>query len=61
MAPVAGVLHGGVQALWKDKQGRQGWGVYARDQLECLGVDEDLTKSFWVRIKGRSGTGDAIV
>ena len=26
-----------------------------------LGKDEELTKSFWVRMKGRAGTGDIIV
>jgi len=33
--------------------------------MECmelhLGVDEEPTKSLWVRIKGRAGTGDIIV
>ena len=27
----------------------------------CLGMEEELTKSLWVRIKGRAGTGDIIV
>ena len=27
----------------------------------CLGMDEDLTKSSWVRIKVKAGTGDIIV
>ncbi|GAB0204729.1 hypothetical protein GRJ2_002938500 [Grus japonensis] len=27
----------------------------------CLGMDEELTESLWVRIKGRAGTGDTIV
>ena len=26
-----------------------------------LGMDEELTKSLWVRIKGRAGTGDIIL
>jgi len=43
----------------KDRQGRRGGGValYASDQLEytelCLGMDEQLTESLWVRIEGR--------
>ncbi|GAB0202565.1 hypothetical protein GRJ2_002722100 [Grus japonensis] len=51
----------------KDRQGRQGGGVtpYINDQLECmelhLGMDEEPTKSLWVRIKGRAGAGDIIV
>ena len=50
----------------KDRQGRRGGGVtlYANDQLECmelhLAMDEELTQSLWVRIKGRAGTGDII-
>ena len=27
----------------------------------CLGMDEEVTKSLWVRIKDRAGTGDIIV
>ncbi|GAB0205898.1 mitochondrial enolase superfamily member 1 [Grus japonensis] len=38
--------------------------LYINDQLECmelhLGMDEELTKSPWVRIKGRAGAGDFI-
>ncbi|GAB0209691.1 hypothetical protein GRJ2_003434800 [Grus japonensis] len=51
----------------KDRQGRRGGGItlYVNDQLECmelhLGMEEELTESFWVRIKGRAGTGDTIV
>jgi len=26
----------------------------------CLGVDEELSKSLWVRIKGRAETSDII-
>ncbi|GAB0179465.1 hypothetical protein GRJ2_000411800 [Grus japonensis] len=57
----------GERLFRKDRQGRQGGGValYVNDQLECmelcLGMDEELTKSLWVRIKGRAGTGDIIV
>ena len=39
--------------------------LYVHDQLECmelcLGMDEELTESSWVRIKGRTGRGDVIV
>ncbi|GAB0181485.1 hypothetical protein GRJ2_000613800 [Grus japonensis] len=51
----------------KDRQGREAEGVtlYVNDQLVCmellLGMDEELTESLWVRIKGRAGTGDIIV
>ncbi|GAB0210150.1 hypothetical protein GRJ2_003480800 [Grus japonensis] len=51
----------------KDRQGRRGGGItlYINDQLECmelhLGMDEEPTKSLWVRIKGRAGAGDIIV
>ncbi|GAB0204978.1 hypothetical protein GRJ2_002963400 [Grus japonensis] len=57
----------GYRLFRKDRQGRQGGGVtlYVSDQLECmelhLGMDEELTESLWVRIKGRAGTGDIIV
>ncbi|GAB0209472.1 hypothetical protein GRJ2_003414300 [Grus japonensis] len=56
----------GYRLFRKDRQGRQGGGValYVNDQLECmelyLGMDEELTESLWVRIKGRAGTGDII-
>ncbi|GAB0183241.1 hypothetical protein GRJ2_000789400 [Grus japonensis] len=68
MAPMAGLME------WKstDSLGRTGrgdggvggWGVtlYVNDQLECmelhLGMDEELTESLWVRMKGRVRTGD---
>ena len=26
----------------------------------CLGMDEEMTESLWVRVKGRAGTGDFI-
>ncbi|GAB0203390.1 hypothetical protein GRJ2_002804600 [Grus japonensis] len=51
----------GYRLYRKDRQGRQGGGValYVNDQLECmelhLGMEEDPTKSLWVRIKGRAG------
>ncbi|GAB0209401.1 hypothetical protein GRJ2_003405800 [Grus japonensis] len=57
----------GYRLFRKDRQGRQGGGValYINDQLECmelhLGMDEELTESLWVRIKGRAGAGDIIV
>jgi len=57
----------GDRLLRKDRQGRRGRGltVYVNDQLECmelrLGLNEEPTESLWVRIKGRSGTGDIIV
>ncbi|GAB0176205.1 hypothetical protein GRJ2_000085700 [Grus japonensis] len=57
----------GYRLFRKDRQGRRGGGValYVNDELECmvlcLGMDEELTESLWVRIKGRAGTGDIIV
>ena len=57
----------GYRLFRKDRQGRRGGDValYVNDQLECmelcLGMDEDPTKSRWVRIKGRTGRGDIIV
>ncbi|GAB0203333.1 hypothetical protein GRJ2_002798900 [Grus japonensis] len=57
----------GYRLFRKDRQGRGGGGVtlYVNDQLECmelhLGMDEELTESFWVRIKGRAGAGDILV
>ncbi|GAB0203631.1 hypothetical protein GRJ2_002828700 [Grus japonensis] len=56
----------GYRFFRKDRQGRQGGGVtlYVNDQLECmelhLGMDEELTESLWVRIKGSAGAGDII-
>ncbi|GAB0207137.1 hypothetical protein GRJ2_003179300 [Grus japonensis] len=56
----------GYRLFRKDRQGRQRGGValYVHDQLECmelhLGMDEEPTKSLWVRIKGRAGAGDII-
>ena len=44
---------------------RGGITLYVNDQLECmelrLGMDEELTKSLWLRIKGRAASGDIIV
>lgn len=38
---------------------------YANDQLECMeicqGMNEQLTKSLWVRIKGKARIGDTMV
>ncbi|GAB0206600.1 mitochondrial enolase superfamily member 1 [Grus japonensis] len=57
----------GYRLFRKDRQGRRGGGVtlYVNDQLECmelhLGMEEELTESLWVRIKGSAGTGDIIV
>ena len=45
--------------LRKDREGRKGGGValYINDHLESmelyLGMDEELTKSLWVRVKGK--------
>ncbi|GAB0185452.1 hypothetical protein GRJ2_001010500 [Grus japonensis] len=56
----------GYRLFRKDRQGRRGGGIalYVSDQLECmelhLGMEEELTKSLWVRIKGRAGAGDVI-
>lgn len=27
----------------------------------CLGIDEELTETLWVKIKGRAGTSDIMV
>ncbi|GAB0210021.1 mitochondrial enolase superfamily member 1 [Grus japonensis] len=57
----------GYRLFRKDRQGRRGGGValYVNDHLECmelhLGMEEELTESLWVRIKGRAGAGDIIV
>ncbi|GAB0210046.1 hypothetical protein GRJ2_003470400 [Grus japonensis] len=57
----------GYRLFRKDRQGRRGGDValYVHDQLECmelhLGVDEEPIESFWIRIKGRAGTGDILV
>ncbi|GAB0210369.1 hypothetical protein GRJ2_003502700 [Grus japonensis] len=57
----------GYRLFRKDRQGRRGGGVtlYVNDQLECmelhLGMEEELTESLWVRIKGSTGAGDIIV
>ncbi|GAB0179366.1 hypothetical protein GRJ2_000401900 [Grus japonensis] len=57
----------GYKLFRKDRQGKRGGGValYVNDQLECmelhLGMDEEPTKSLWVRIKGKAGKGDIIV
>ncbi|PKU38249.1 dtw domain-containing protein 2 [Limosa lapponica baueri] len=57
----------GYRLFRKDRLGRQGGGValYVNDQLECvelhLRMDEDLSESLWVRIKGRTGAGDVTV
>ncbi|PKU35905.1 hypothetical protein llap_13795 [Limosa lapponica baueri] len=57
----------GYRFFRKDRLGRQGGGValYVNEQLECmelhLGMDEDPTKSLWVKIKGNTGAGDVTV
>ncbi|PKU32263.1 rna-directed dna polymerase from mobile element jockey-like [Limosa lapponica baueri] len=49
----------GYRLFRKDRQGRRRGGVslYVNGQLECmelcLGMDEELTKNLWVRIKGK--------
>ncbi|PKU28864.1 dtw domain-containing protein 2 [Limosa lapponica baueri] len=67
MAPVTGVLERrdtGFFLKRKDRQGRRGGGValYVNEQLESmelhLGMDEEPTESLWVKIRGRTGTGD---
>ncbi|GAB0185820.1 hypothetical protein GRJ2_001047300 [Grus japonensis] len=56
----------GYRLFRKDRQGRRGGGIalYVNDQLECmelqLGMEEEPTKSLWVRIKGSTGAGDII-
>ncbi|KAK4817029.1 hypothetical protein QYF61_026035 [Mycteria americana] len=55
----------GYRLFWKGRQGRQRVALYVNDHLECvelhLGMDQETTKSLWVRIKERAGTGDIIV
>lgn len=52
---------------WKGWQGRGGATLCVNDQPECMelhasmGMDEELMGSLWVRIKGRTGTGDIVV
>lgn len=56
---------------WKDtrkeRKQRQGDGVvlHVNDQLKfkglCLGMEEELGKSLWVRFERRAGTGNTIV
>ena len=54
-------------ASLEDRQGRRGRSVamYVNDQLNSMelhvGIDEELTESLWVRIRGRAGTGLIIV
>ncbi|GAB0177908.1 hypothetical protein GRJ2_000256100 [Grus japonensis] len=56
----------GYRLFRKDRQGRRGGGIalYISDQLQCmelhLGMEEEPTKSLWVRIKGSTGAGDII-
>lgn len=44
---------------------RKGIAFYITGQLDVmelhLGMDEKLSESLWVRIRGREGTGDIIV
>ncbi|XP_009951398.1 PREDICTED: cAMP and cAMP-inhibited cGMP 3',5'-cyclic phosphodiesterase 10A-like, partial [Leptosomus discolor] len=57
----------GYRLFRKDRQGRRGGAValYVKDQLESLGlglgVDEELTESLWVRVRGKAEEGDIIV
>lgn len=47
----------------KDRQGRRGGGIALRviEQLPCVGMEEELAESFWVRIIRRVRTGGIIV
>lgn len=62
-------LTGIIETWWDDSSdwgvGVEGFRLYVSDQLQCmelhLGIEEELTESLWVRIKGRIGTGDIIV
>lgn len=50
--------------LKKDQRERQGGRValYVRECTElCLGMEEEPTKSLWVRIKEKTSKGDIIV
>jgi len=67
---LASLRHGGMDGyklFRKDRQGKRGGGVahYIFDQLESielhLGVDEELTESLWVGVKGKARKGDIIV
>jgi len=57
----------GYRLLRKNRQARREEAValYVGYQLECMqhhvGMEEEPNENFWVRIKGRAGTGDIIV
>lgn len=58
----------GYRLFRKDRQGRwegEGVALYVSDQLEYmelhLGMNEEPSKSLWVRIEGKARTGDIIV
>lgn len=53
----------GYRPFRKDRLWRWGGGVapYINDQLDYLGIEEELPESLWVRIKERTGTKDIIV
>ncbi|PKU39424.1 dtw domain-containing protein 2 [Limosa lapponica baueri] len=55
----------GRKALQRDLDRNYSTAFYVKDQLECmellLGMAEEPTKSLWVKIKGRAGTGDITV
>lgn len=54
----------GYKFFRKDRQGKRGGGValYINDQRESmelhLGIDEEMTESLRVRVKGKAGEGD---
>lgn len=57
----------GFRLFRKVNLGRQKGSVAltVNDQLECMELcpekDEVLTKSLWINVKGKAGTGDAIL
>ena len=56
----------GKNSLGKTDGRRRGSVVlYIKNQLESmelhLGIDEELTESLWVRVKGKAGKGDIVV
>ena len=57
----------GINSLGKTGRGKEGEGVaalYINEQMKSmelhLGIDEDMTESLQVRVKGKAGEGDII-
>ena len=63
MTCMTGVLQWRDTDSKKNGTGKQGGKVtfYVREQLECLGMNDEPTESLWVRIKEQIGMGDIVV